>query len=189
MGCGASRNKYVDNGSRSELPDTVSKPLTMDEREGNMNNTTAASLGCSQVETSQREREKGEMMSPTSYAESPPASMDGDRSFSLDENDPEIDIKASYQKLLEQALEAARSKGATTVKVGLVPIQNIGPSVELTHSELSRIRQWCDFNPPFEPILTLEGHQSNSGRAPRDHNLQQNQDLLDNHYLQKKKKP
>eukprot|EP01059_Diplonema_ambulator_P010213 TRINITY_DN20217_c0_g1_i1.p1 TRINITY_DN20217_c0_g1~~TRINITY_DN20217_c0_g1_i1.p1 ORF type:complete len:197 (+),score=28.13 TRINITY_DN20217_c0_g1_i1:163-753(+) len=196
MGCGASKNRYAEDQSRSELQSHTGSRHLSDDGKGNVQ-TTVASLGASNVETiREREREMGrgtkdELTSPASFGESPPASMDGDRSFNLDDTDYEYDIKTAYFKLLEQAFETARTKGANAVRISGTPLQSIGPSVELTHTDLVRIRQWCDFDAPFEPIIALDAHASSNGRPPRDHNLQQNQDLLDNYYMQtcKKKAP
>ena len=93
----------------------------------------------------------------------------------------EMDLKDICTSLLQSALEQAQSQGVRSVRVGGIFIASMLPSVELSSSDLRRIRKWCDFEPPFDPIVVVEDSGSADGKAPRTHTLTRNQEILDEH--------
>ena len=106
----------------------------------------------------------------------------------MDQSFIDFDLQPRYEQLLKEALATFETHGLTNVAVGLVPISSVGQCVELSHSDLVRIRTWTDFTPQFPPIPVLVGagelSPTQEGIMPRDASLQQNQEVLDSHYLQ-----
>eukprot|EP01061_Rhynchopus_euleeides_P026174 TRINITY_DN42851_c0_g1_i1.p1 TRINITY_DN42851_c0_g1~~TRINITY_DN42851_c0_g1_i1.p1 ORF type:complete len:455 (+),score=96.87 TRINITY_DN42851_c0_g1_i1:60-1424(+) len=108
----------------------------------------------------------------------PQPSQAGTDTPATDEEDPDEVVMRSIQKLREQALADAKRIGYSEVKVCGVSIRSVGNSVELSPKDLQRVRRWCDYIPPFEPIPAGPESQE-GGRAPRENTLRVNQELLD----------
>eukprot|EP00754_Rhynchopus_humris_P016310 Rhum_TRINITY_DN14508_c13_g1::Rhum_TRINITY_DN14508_c13_g1_i1::g.94765::m.94765 len=105
----------------------------------------------------------------------------------MDQSFIDFDLQPRYEQLLKEALAAFETHGLTNVAVNAVPISSVGQCVELSHSDLVRIRTWTDFTPQFPPIPVLVGAgelSTQEGVMPREAALQQNQEVLDSHYLQ-----
>ncbi|KAJ9458722.1 hypothetical protein DIPPA_13709 [Diplonema papillatum] len=198
MGCGASNanrgSRYrsrSDEASRSELLDADERPCSAGgTRDNNVNTTVASLLG-----TNADDKHPTNLTSPVSARPDSPTLTDDNRDPSVASDEDEQTIQVAYARLLHQAIESARTNGAASVKVAGITLSSLQPPVELSQSDLSRVRLWADFQPPFEPIPVLDASSptprtttsnSSSGKAPRDYNLQQNQDLLDNWLLQKR---
>ncbi|KAJ9465800.1 hypothetical protein DIPPA_32549 [Diplonema papillatum] len=94
-----------------------------------------------------------------------------------DDEDPEDLVMRMVQKLKEQAVADARKYGSAEVKIGTVALRSVQGPLELAQKDLSRIRRWADYLPPFDPIAVAADGQGDA--KPRESTLKANQDLLD----------
>eukprot|EP01060_Flectonema_neradi_P033607 TRINITY_DN5689_c0_g1_i2.p1 TRINITY_DN5689_c0_g1~~TRINITY_DN5689_c0_g1_i2.p1 ORF type:complete len:200 (+),score=29.14 TRINITY_DN5689_c0_g1_i2:101-700(+) len=196
MGCGAAKpavepaTKYEDESEQKfkkhldeespPPPEEENNNETVVSNDGTKENHQGTACPSLQNTTEQKTEPKESVLSDSS------SKIEGSESDLLSpaHSTGDFGMKDVYTSLLQGALEQSQTQGLRSVRVGGVFIASMLPSVELTTSDLARIRKWCDFEPPFEPIAVVED-ASPEGKPPRTHTLTRNQELLDELYQRK----
>eukprot|EP01061_Rhynchopus_euleeides_P041651 TRINITY_DN72857_c0_g1_i1.p2 TRINITY_DN72857_c0_g1~~TRINITY_DN72857_c0_g1_i1.p2 ORF type:complete len:196 (+),score=39.94 TRINITY_DN72857_c0_g1_i1:410-997(+) len=189
MGCGASAESNVDRNKYTRDASIIShgaisavKPASDSDEHRSTNFSINLSL---RPRTTEMDKTQA---SQTANATSPSGEMDTSDISQVE--DPlaaelaAVDIQEVYRNLKKEALQTVQDQGVEGLMINGTSIMSIGQYLELSRADLARIRNWTDFKPPHQPVPVLDNSDAGAGgKCPRDYNLQQNQELLDAHYM------